>query len=200
MVPVLTVGLGAPAAFVYAAGRRRSVALGGAAAAYGAAVIGGAAGILSGDDGATFLGLILIVLTWTISSVHALVARPRLYPPTDTRDQANQRVVEEARRRRALREDARAIARDDPVLARELRIGRPDLMPRSFDDGGLIDVNHVPPEVLSRLPGLTYAMVDAIMRLRTENGGFVSAEEMAVHADLPPSIVSEIAEYALFVR
>jgi hypothetical protein len=54
--------------------------------------------------------------------------------------------------------------------------------------------------VLSRLPGLTYAMVDRIMGLRTGNGGFVSAEEMAVHADLPPSIVSEIAEYALFIR
>jgi hypothetical protein len=38
-------------------------------------------------------------------------------------------------------------------LAAELRIGRPDL-PRHFDDGGLIDVNTVPAQVLSRLPGL----------------------------------------------
>jgi hypothetical protein len=95
---------------------------------------------------------------------------------------------------------ARKIVTEDPGLARELRIGRPDLLPRPFDDGGLIDVNHVPPEVLSRLPGLTYEMVEAIMRVRTGNGGFVSAEEMAVHADLPPSIVAEIGEYALFVR
>src|SRR5690242_12774238 len=105
-----------------------------------------------------------------------------------------------ARQRRSLREAARKIVADDPVLARELRIGRPDLMPRQFDDGGLIDVNHVPPEVLSRLPGLTYEMVDQIMRLRGQTGGFVSAEELVVQCDLPPSVVSDIAEYALFLR
>jgi hypothetical protein len=37
-------------------------------------------------------------------------------------------------------------------MAWELRIGRPDL-PRVYDDGGLIDVNHVPPQVLATLPG-----------------------------------------------
>jgi hypothetical protein len=196
---MLSVGLGSPAAFLYAAVRRRSATLAGAAALYGVGVIGGAAAIVSGDGDATLLGMLRIVLTWAVSSVHALAARPRLYPPADTRDQLNQRAVDEARRRRALREAARQIVRDDPVLARELRIGRPDLLPRSFDDGGLIDVNHVPPEVLSRLPGLTYEMVDRIMRLRTENGGFVSVEELAVHADLPPSIVAELSEYALFI-
>jgi hypothetical protein len=41
----------------------------------------------------------------------------------------------------------------DPAVAAELRIGRPDL-PRNFDDGGLIDVNTVPAQVLSRLLGL----------------------------------------------
>jgi hypothetical protein len=199
LVPLLSVGFGAPASFLYAAIRRRSVALGGAAVGYGAAVTFEFAGLVAGG-GLAALGLLAMVLTWTISTAHAMAARPRLYPPDNTRDRMNQRVVEMARHRRSLRESARKIVTEDPGLARELRIGRPDLLPRPFDDGGLIDVNHVPPEVLGRLPGLTYAMVDRIMRLRTGNGGFVSAEEMAVHADLPPSIVTEIGEYALFVR
>jgi hypothetical protein len=200
MVPLFTAGFGAPASFLYAAVRRRSAALGGAAAAYTAGVVGGCAGIVSGSDGAVVLGLLLFLLTWSVSTVHALAARPRLYPPITVHDQINQRVVAIARHRRGLREEARKVVADDPVLARELRIGRPDLLPRPFDDGGLVDVNHVPPEVLNRLPGLTYDMVDRIMRVRTYSGGFVSAEEMAVHADLPPSVVAEIAEYALFIR
>ncbi|MGH3375426.1 MAG: ComEA family DNA-binding protein [Actinoallomurus sp.] len=200
LVPLMTAGIGAPASFLYAALQRRSIVLGGAAGVYGAGVIGGCAEIISGSGDGALIGLLLFILTWTLSTVHALTARPRLYPPTNARDQMNQHVVEMARQRRALRDAARQVVADDPVLARELRIGRPDLLPRAFDDGGLIDVNHVPPEVLSRLPGLTYEMVDRIMRFRTESGGFVSAEELVVHCDLPPSIVTEISEYALFVR
>lgn len=200
MVPLLTAGFGAPASFMYAAMRRRSVALGGAAVLYGAGVVGGCAGIVAGDAVSAVFGMLVFVLTWTLSTVHALVARPRLYPPTSASDKMNQRVVEMARHRRTLREAARKVVLEDPVMARELRIGRPDLLPRPFDDGGLIDVNHVPPEVLSRLPGLTYEMVDRIIRFRTQSGGFVSAEELVVHCDLPPSVVPEIAEYALFAR
>src|SRR3569833_607042 len=198
-VPALTVGFGAPASFLYAALRRRSVALGGAAALYGAGAVGGLTGIAIGGHAAV-PGLLLILLTWTVSTVHALIARPRLYPPANARDQMNQQAVALARHRRGLREAARELLKVDPILARELRIGRPDLLPRLFDDGGLIDVNHVPPEVLSRLPGLTYEMVDRIVRTRAQSGGFVSTEELVVHCDLPPSVVSEISEYALYIR
>lgn len=200
LVPLVTAGIGAPASFLHAAVHRRSVLLGGAAAVYGTGVVGGCVGILSGTGSGAVIGLLLFILTWTISTVHALAARPRIYPPTNVRDQMNRHAVEMARHRRSLREAARQVVADDPVLARELRIGRPDLLPRAFDDGGLIDVNHVPPEVLGLLPGLTYEMVDRIVRFRTESGGFVSAEELVLHCDLPPSIVTEISEYALFVR
>jgi hypothetical protein len=39
------------------------------------------------------------------------------------------------------RQHARVLAKGDPVLARDLCIGRPN-MPREFDGGGLVDVNH----------------------------------------------------------
>jgi hypothetical protein len=44
----------------------------------------------------------------------------------------------------------------DVELARELGIGRPDL-PRQMDDGGLIDLNHVPVSVMAGLLGLSEA-------------------------------------------
>src|SRR5690606_39982870 len=40
------------------------------------------------------------------------------------------------------------------MLAKRLAIGRPDL-PRQFDDGGLIDLNHAPEHVLTSLPGVS---------------------------------------------
>jgi Helix-hairpin-helix motif len=199
MVPLLTAGFGAPASFLYAALRRRSAALGGAAGAYTAGVVGGCAGIVSGDGGATALGLLVFVLTWTVSTVHALVARPRIYPPTNARDQMNQRIVEMARHRRGLREAAREVVREDPVLARELRIGRPDLLPRAYDDGGLIDVNHVPAPVLTVFSGVTPELAEHIAQVRDHVGGFSSAEELAATADLHPDLLPEIAEYAIFL-
>jgi hypothetical protein len=200
LIPLVTIGLGAPASFLYAAVRRRSPALGAAAAGYGAGVVGTWLGFGSGSAAGVLLGMLLFVVTWWVSAAHALTARSRVYPRPDVRGQINEQVVAMARQRRSLREAARKIATEDPVLARELRIGRPDLMPRQFDDGGLIDVNHVPPEVLSRLPGLTYDMVERIVESRDRGGGFVSAEEVAVRCDLPPSVVADIAEYALFSR
>ena len=47
-----------------------------------------------------------------------------------------------------LRREARRLQQDNPVLAQELKIGRPDL-PRGYDDGGLVDVNHVPAAILA---------------------------------------------------
>ncbi len=197
LVPVLTAGVASPVSFLYAARRRGSVALAGAGLAYGVGVTGSIVA-LSSHGGGTF-GLLLGLLTWVASTAHAIISRPAIFPPINPRDHLNQQVVEVARHRRALREAARKIVVDDPGLAHELRIGRPDLLPRAFDDGGLIDVNHAAPQALSRLPGLTYAMVDRILRIRAEQGGFVSVEELAVHADLPPAIVAGIAEYAIFI-
>jgi len=45
---------------------------------------------------------------------------------------------------RQRRQQARQLLANDPGLARELRIGRPDL-PRDYDDGGLVAVVVVDP-------------------------------------------------------
>jgi hypothetical protein len=41
------------------------------------------------------------------------------------------------------RRQARELAKRNPVLARDLNIGRPDV-PHDYNDGGLVDVNQVP--------------------------------------------------------
>ncbi|MFL1380878.1 MULTISPECIES: hypothetical protein [unclassified Nocardiopsis] len=104
---------------------------------------------------------------------------------------------ERGRWRRELRSEARRIAAHERLHAIELGIGRPDLG-RGFDDGGLIDVNHVPEPFLAGLP-LTPANLHRLSELRAAGVVFSSAEELAAAVDVNPRRVPELAEYAVFL-
>jgi hypothetical protein len=99
---------------------------------------------------------------------------------------------------RQRREQAKAIVVRDVDLARELRIGRPDL-PRQFDDGGLVDLNHVPAPVVVQLLGLSEAEAAQVIEVRDRVGGFVSAEEVIAHTDLSPPRIDGIRERLVFL-
>ncbi|MEW2355288.1 helix-hairpin-helix domain-containing protein [Spirillospora sp. NPDC029432] len=197
-VPFISLGFGTPFSFMYAAVRRQSWNLGAAAAGYGAATGSAMLMAQSGDAMLGALSAIMFLMLWVAGSVHAFAVRPAVFPKAAPHSQRNEHAIKLAKYRRVLREDARALATEDPALAHELRIGRPDL-PRGYDDGGLVDVNHAPPSALAMLPGLTDEHVERIVRRREEQGGFFSAEEMAVDIDLPPALLAQIAEYALFL-
>jgi hypothetical protein len=109
----------------------------------------------------------------------------------------NAQAVAAATARRELRRQAREQA-EDVVLARELCIGRPDL-PRHYDDGGLIDVNHVNPPALTMLAGVTPEIAARIVSIREHVGAFSSAEELVMTADLHPDLLPEIKEYGIFL-
>ncbi len=96
------------------------------------------------------------------------------------------------------REQSRKIVEQDPALARELRIGRPDL-PRQFDDGGLVDVNHVPLAVIAHLPGMTRQVAVQIVEARDRANGFSFVEELTACTDLPPELAEELAERLIFL-
>jgi DNA uptake protein ComE-like DNA-binding protein len=198
-IPFLTLGFGTPYSFLYAAVKQRSWRLGATSAAYW----GGSAMVMAlmspGDGILATLGAALMTILWITGTVHAFTVRPSVFPRTNPRDRLNQHAIDVAKHRRALREQSRALIAEDPVLAVELRIGRPDL-PRAYDDGGLVDVNHVPGPTLGLLPGMTEELAERVLRVRKEQGGFVSVEELAVDADLPPDLVQGMAEYAIFLR
>jgi Helix-hairpin-helix motif len=114
------------------------------------------------------------------------------------RRNANADAIAAANMRRELRRRAREQAEEDLALARELRIGRPDL-PRQYDDGGLIDVNHVPASALTALSGVTPEIADRIVSMRENVGRFSSAEELVVTVDLHPDLTAEFREYGIFL-
>jgi DNA uptake protein ComE-like DNA-binding protein len=85
----------------------------------------------------------------------------------------------------------------NPSLAVELRIGRPDLQ-QSFDDGGLVDVNHVPAKVLAALPGLNEEIAEKIVSQRDGVGGFTSSADLEVTLGIPPVTLDEARDRLMF--
>ncbi|MBB2749133.1 UNVERIFIED_ORG: hypothetical protein FHR35_009045 [Microbispora rosea subsp. rosea] len=203
LAPLYTCGFGAPFSMMYAAIRRRSVGYGLASAGYATAT--GVWIYLSEkyeDTQAPPLASLLMVLCmltpWLFGTVHSLAIRRQVFGDAAPYETGNEQAIALAQHRRALRQQARELAERDPVMAREVRIGRPDL-PRQYDDGGLIDVNHAPASVIANLPGLTSALAEQIVRVRDQVGGFVSAEDVSAAASLPPHLTADLAEYGIFL-
>lgn len=200
-LPFLTLGFGTPFTFAAALLWRRSLHLLVSTAAY-AGVFALMLSLLSGTDEdqgtVRFAGVLMSVLA-VVGCGHAFLIRRQVFDPHGLSGVDNEAVVERVKRQRLLREKARELAASDPGLARELRIGRPDL-PRQYNDGGLVDVNHAPAQALTLLPGVTAELAATIERVRAETGGFVSAEELSAVAGLPPSLTGDLGDYAVFIR
>jgi Helix-hairpin-helix motif len=202
-LPVLSYGYLAPVPIIHAAVKLRTWTLWAAAALYTAAEIvvwSRTMTIASGPvespaevpDPPGWAAALLVALI-VVPTIHALTLRARVFEvrPEDPAVAA----VLQARQRR---EEARAIAARDVNLARELRIGRPDL-PRQFDDGGLVDLNHAPPAVIVQLLGLSEADAAEVVEARDRIGGFSSPEEVIAYTDLSPTVVDGIRERLLLL-
>ncbi|MEV6525738.1 hypothetical protein AB0M43_27690 [Longispora sp. NPDC051575] len=84
-----------------------------------------------------------------------------------------------------------------PAPARRGRIGRPDL-PQQYDDGGLVDVNHLPTHILTSESGLHPDTAELIIRQRTEFGGPSTPDELIVHTGLAPAKIEMIRDRLIF--
>jgi hypothetical protein len=202
-LPVLSFGYFAPVPIIHAAVKLRTWTLWAAAAVYSAAEILVWSGTITVTSGpvepaevsdppgwaaALLMGLIVV------PTIHALTLRGRVFE-VKPQDPAVVAVLQ-ARQRR---EEARAIAARDVHLARELRIGRPDL-PGQFDDGGLVDLNTAPAPVMVQLLGLSEADAALVIEARERIGGFSSAEEVIAYTDLSPALVDGLRERLVFLR
>jgi hypothetical protein len=196
LIPLLTLGLLAFVPFAHAAAKLQHRRLWLVAACY-AVVTVGLFGPLADASNTSDLGAALFTAAWFAlivgSTVHALVLRRRVFSPP-----AVQPAMAAALADRELRQQARAIVAGDPALARELRIGRPDLL-RQFNDGGLVDVNHVPNQVLAERLGLSPAEAARVVEARERLGGFSSAAELCAFAEVPDATIDPVQERLVFL-
>lgn len=197
-VPVWSFSLLAFAPFLRIALARRRTRDWGVFAGYLAAVIVTMTlmSVAGPDAAVTAAGGILAVVLAGTAAVHAFVAfRPGA--PTVGGSRASELAVATARARMRRRQQARELAESNPVLARELGIGRPDV-PHDYDDGGLVDVNHVPGDVLASRLGLTAAESAAVITVREKLGRFSGPEELTAYTDLAPRRVDALRDLMWF--
>jgi hypothetical protein len=159
--------------------------------------------IKTDSSGSAAVGGLLIVLAGCAAVHAAVLFRPSrgVLPlgasmPLPPR-QRNRQAVAQAQSRIQRRKDARHLVTTNPDLARDLRIGRPDV-PREYDDGGLVDVNHVPGAVLAGQLGLSPAEVSDVLAARDKLGKFTSADELCAYTALTPDRVDELRDLMIF--
>lgn len=214
---IFTGGFATPAVIGHAAQRLQSKWAAVAAGAYGLAL----AAICLSIVGSGGFGVVLAVSmlawlgVWGGGAVHAYLlgqqvrekhhrellkdhSKARPTPETMAKDDANAAALAEVEHQRTLRRKARQLLADNRVAARSLRIGRPDL-PRNYDDGGLVDVNHAPIEVLLSMPGVTAEVAQELVDYRDAHNGFESMSDVVVHTSINPRLVDEFEEMALFL-
>lgn len=140
-------------------------------------------GLLTGFLG----GLVLLILV-----------RPRVFvrpapKPTGWDRPPPDPAIAAALAGRERRAEARRLAAEDPLLARELRIGRPDLA-RTYDDGGLVDLNTAPGPVIARTLGIAPAHAESIVTSRGAAGRFAAVDDVFAWADLPYEVWDQVRD------
>jgi hypothetical protein len=143
------------------------------------------------------------MITWVGGTGHVAVLQGRVpgsapSPPISGPPIADPALLA-AKARMQRRWEARAILRNDRVLAAELRIGRPDL-PRQWEDGGLVDINHVPAATLTTELELPPPVAATVVAVRDRLGGFSGPEELIVYCDaVTPDRLALIRDRLVFV-
>lgn len=99
---------------------------------------------------------------------------------------------------REAREHHRRLAAQDPRLAQANHVGRPDLQ-RSFDDGGLLDLNSLPLDALVKHAGLSRQEAQSVVEARERFGRLSSVDELVVHAGVDAPSAERLRDYAVFL-
>lgn len=198
LIPLFTIGFGTAPLFWWAALRTRRPGVWIGAVVYTLAIV--AAVVISGKDSDSPLFDALLAILIFVGSGHGFMLPSALYPLStssssgerdlvDVTHRTNAAAIESANALMQLRNHARALQAENPVLARELRIGRPDIHDRAFDDGGLIDINQVPAWVLAKELELSPELAARIVGERDRRSGYLAVEDIAVFCELPPGVL-----------
>ncbi|SFF04877.1 Helix-hairpin-helix motif-containing protein [Actinoplanes philippinensis] len=221
LVPLFTCGYGTPVMVLIAAARLRSslhTILGvGYVAVIASLILArmiASPGYASDDENAV-VGLVSLVL-WIAGTIHVAALQMRVrerwfrtaaryqipsYPPPPWQHGTGvDPALAAAQWRAARRQEARELQASRPAMANELMIGRPDLPGREYDDGGLVDVNHVPADWLVRYLTIDRDLADRIVEARDLHNGFTSAEELVVYCEgLTPAKLDLFRDRLVFV-
>jgi DNA uptake protein ComE-like DNA-binding protein len=147
----------------------------------------------SAGSGNSVAGLLLIV-GWVGAIATSFVIRGsydrRMASPLHAATEAGEARLQDRRQ-------AQLTARENPSLAREIGVGRPD-EPGAFD-AGLVDVNNAPASALAHLPEIDDRLATRIVEVRAQTDGFSSLEDLGTVLDLPGELVERLRDHVVFL-
>jgi DNA uptake protein ComE-like DNA-binding protein len=200
---VLPAGFTTWAAFLYIGIRGRRPQWLAWAAVYGGLITGSwlVDAPANASNTAVGLSVVFAIAAWIGGGAHAIAvsgaAARRIDEVRDSGPAAGTTALKAAKKRIRKRAAGRKLLAKRPLLAREVGLGRPDVP--GADDYGLVDVNHATAPALRRLPGITDETVEQIVSSRAELGSFSSVEDLGAALSLPPGIVEQMRDIAVFV-
>ena len=159
---------------------------------WSAIALAGWAGAVTYDGGSGAGGL--IILAWAGSIATSLSIRPTYVSETAT---SFAREREAAERRLGERREAQRLAAEQPELALELGVGRPDKP--GAQAAGLVDVNNASLGALLGLPGIGDALATRIVEARAELDGFSSVHDLGGVLDLDGNAVERLRDRVVFL-
>ena len=139
-------------------------------------------------------GALIGLFSWGVSLVHALAVRRDFLDRVEALDDPR---LDEAEDRLARRDVALDLVAGDPMRARELGIGRPDIA--GAYEAGLVDLNHAPAGVIALLPGFDDQLARRVVEVRDEIDGFSSLDDFGHVLDLPAPVTDRLREIAIFL-
>ena len=145
------------------------------------------------------VGLIVALVLAVAGTTHAFRVRDEVLGPTaqtvrsGSRSAKDDPAVARSRADQLRRAESISLVKDDPGLARDLRVGRPDLE-RRYDDGGLVDVNRVPVSILESYLGLSPGQAQTLVEVRDATDGFESVDDLIIRCDLPPRALDAVRD------
>jgi DNA uptake protein ComE-like DNA-binding protein len=151
------------------------------------------------------VGVVLVLLLMAMGTVHAFRVRDEVFTTsTAPRQRAGGRgatradlsldpAVANSLTARKRRVEVQQLCAEDPALARDLLVGRPDLT-RQYYDGGLVDINHVPAQVLVSHLGLSEEESRGVIEAREYVGAFDTVDDLVNLAGLPPRTLDSIRD------
>jgi len=148
----------------------------------------------------------LIIGLMVVAFCHLLWVRRQVWPATP--EKPADPALADALAAREKRAESRRIVAEDPALARDLRIGRPDLRrgstpqtpsPPDYDDGGLVDLASAPAALIAEICGIDVATAERIVETRQARP-YDTIDDVFTWADVPYALWERVRERGVVVR
>lgn len=137
------------------------------------------------------------IAAWVGGAATALIVRQAYFADLRRRPSGWDLSKRAAQRRLKQRREAIALVAENPALALEMGIGRPDV--RGAHDAGLVDINHASAKAIAGLPGFDAGLGTRVVTIREDLNGFSSLADFGAVLDLDGNVVERLRERVVFL-